>query len=66
MIIEGPSTSGAQDALPETVEADPSIPTGVRIDNAKVLQWSNDLVRFTDNFPVEKLERVYTSMAKVS
>ena len=64
----GPSSSAAQNVpAPDTaVEADPSIPTGVRIDNAKVLQWSNDLVRFTDNFPVEKLERVYTSMAKVS
>ena len=41
------------------------MPTGVRIDQAKIVQWSNDLVRLTDNFPLEKLERVYTSMAKV-
>ena len=44
----------------------PSVPTGVRIDQAKVMQWHNDLVRVTHNFPTEKLERVYTSMAKVS
>ena len=41
------------------------MPTGVRIDQAKVLQWHNDLVRFTDNFALEKLERIYTAMAKV-
>ena len=41
------------------------MPTGVRIDQAKIVQWSNDLVRLTDNFPLEKLERIYTSMAKV-
>ena len=44
----------------------PSVPTGVRIDQAKVMTWHNDLVRVTHNFPTEKLERVYTSMAKVS
>jgi len=43
----------------------PSIPTGVRIDNNKITQWMNDLVRFTDSFNVEKLERIYTSMSKV-
>merc|ERR1712107_735030 len=59
----GPSSSAA--APHQSAEADPSVPTGVRIDQTKVLQWSNDLVRFTDNFPVEKLERIYTSMAKV-
>jgi len=37
----------------------------VRIDQAKVLQWHNDLVRFTDNFALEKLERIYAAMAKV-
>ena len=46
-------------------QEDPSVPTGVRIDQAKIVQWSNDLVRLTDNFPVEKLERIYTNMAKV-
>ena len=45
---------------------EPSVPTGVRIDAAKVLQWHNDTVRFTDNFPLEKLERIYTAMAKVN
>ena len=45
---------------------EPSVPTGVRIDQAKVLQWHNDLVRFTDNFALEKLERIYTAMAKVN
>ena len=44
----------------------PSVPTGVRIDQAKVMTWHNDLVRVTHDFPTEKLERVYTSMAKVS
>ena len=46
-------------------QEDPSVPTGVRIDQAKIVQWSNDLVRLTDNLPLEKLERIYTSMAKV-
>ena len=54
-----------QSQLAEARQEDPSVPTGVRIDQAKILQWSNDLVRLTDNFPLEKLERVYTSMAKV-
>jgi len=43
----------------------PSVPTGVRIDSSKVVQWSNDLVRSTEGFTVEKLERIYTAMAKV-
>jgi len=43
----------------------PSVPTGVRIDSNKVMQWMNDLVRFTEGFTVEKLERIYTAMAKV-
>jgi len=43
----------------------PSVPIGVRIDNNKVIQWSNDLVRMTEGFYVEKLERIYTAMAKV-
>ena len=38
----------------------------MRIDQAKIVQWSNDLVRLTDNFPLEKLERIYTCMAKVN
>ena len=38
----------------------------MRIDQAKVLQWHNDLVRFTDNFALEKLERIYAAMAKVN
>ena len=44
----------------------PSVPTGVRIDNNKVIQWSNDLIRVTEGFTVEKLERIYTAMAKVN
>jgi len=43
----------------------PSVPTGVRIDNNKVMQWMNDLIRVTEGFTVEKLERIYTAMAKV-
>ena len=43
----------------------PSVPTGVRIDSNKVMLWMNDLVRFTEGFTVEKLERIYTAMAKV-
>jgi len=43
----------------------PSVPTGVRVDQSKLTQWHSDLVRFTDNFPLEKLQRIYTSMAKV-
>ena len=46
-------------------QEDPSVPTGVRIDQAKIVQWSNDLVRLTDNYTVEKLERIYTGMSKV-
>ena len=49
----------------EERQEDPTVPTGVRIDQAKIVQWSNDLVRLTDNFPLEKLERIYTNMAKV-
>lgn len=67
-----PRPSGSRTAAPVAsavpVLADreePSVPTGVRIDQAKVTQWSNDLVRFTDNFPTEKLERVYSAMNKV-
>ena len=52
-----------QSQLAEARQEDPSVPTGVRIDQAKILQWSNDLVRLTDNYPVEKLERIYTSNA---
>ena len=40
--------------------------SGVRVDQSKLTQWHSDLVRFTDNFPLEKLQRIYTSMAKVS
>jgi len=43
----------------------PSVPTGIRIDNNKIMQWNNDLVRFTEGFVVEKLERIYSSMAQV-
>ena len=35
------------------------------MDQSKLTQWHSDLVRFTDNFPLEKLQRIYTSMAKV-
>ena len=49
----------------EERQEDPSVPTGVRIDQAKIVQWSNDLVRLTDNYTVEKLERIYTGMSKV-
>ena len=62
------STSATLEPVPEdevSREA-PSVPTGVGIDQAKVLEWHNDMVRFTDNFPIEKLDRIYTSMAKVS
>jgi hypothetical protein len=44
----------------------PSQPTGVRIDGSKLLTIHTDLVRLTDNWPVEKLERVNTILAKVS
>ena len=43
----------------------PSVPTGVRIDSSRLAQWEQALVRTTDQWTVEKLERVYTAMAKV-
>ena len=55
----------SQPPQPMARSEEPSVPTGVRIDQAKVLQLHNDLVRFTDNFALEKLERIYTAMAKV-
>jgi len=44
----------------------PSQPTGVRIDGSKLLIIHAELVRLTDNWPVEKLQRVNTILAKVS
>ena len=52
--------------IPQEDLVAPSVPTGVRIDSNKVMQWMNDLVRFTEGFTVEKLERIYTAMAKVN
>ena len=60
---QAPSTSAAPEDL--TPSEAPSVPTGVRIDASRVLQWYNDLVRTTEGCPVERLERVYTAMAKV-
>merc|ERR1719341_558128 len=57
---QGPSVSPAQAA-----DLAPSVPTGVRVDSSRVAQWHNDLVRTTEGFVVEKLERIYTAMAKV-
>merc|ERR1712013_129239 len=57
---QGPSTLPTQAA-----DLAPSVPTGVRIDSSRVIQWHNDLVRTTEGFVVEKLERIYTAMAKV-
>jgi len=57
---QGPAVSPAQAA-----DLAPSVPTGVRVDSSRVAQWHNDLVRTTEGFVVEKLERIYTAMAKV-
>jgi len=57
---QGPSTLPTQAA-----DLAPSVPTGVRIDSSRVIQWHNDLVRTTEGFVVEKLERIHTAMAKV-
>merc|ERR1719222_1283008 len=57
---QGPLASPAQAA-----DLAPSVPTGVRVDSSRVAQWHNDLVRTTEGFVVEKLERIYTAMAKV-
>merc|ERR1719499_233237 len=57
---QGPSVSPAQAA-----DLAPSVPTGVRVDSSRVAQWHNDLVRTTEGFVVEKLERIHTAMAKV-
>merc|ERR1719222_1038779 len=57
---QGPTVSPAQAA-----DLAPSVPTGVRVDSSRVAQWHNDLVRTTEGFVVEKLERIYTAMAKV-
>jgi hypothetical protein len=64
----GAAAPSAAAAGPSGQAADlaPSVPTGVRVDASRVAQWHADLVRTTDGFPVEKLERIYTAMAKVS
>ena len=43
----------------------PSQPTGVRIDSSKLAHIHTELVRLTDTWPVEKIERVNTILAKV-
>jgi hypothetical protein len=43
----------------------PSQPTGVRIDSSKLAHIHTELVRLTDNWPVEKIERVNNILAKV-
>ena len=43
----------------------PSHPTGVRIDSSKLAHIHTELVRLTDNWPVEKIERVNNILAKV-
>jgi len=46
-------------------EETPSEPTGVRIDFNKLMVLHNEIVRLTDGFYVEKLERSYAILAKV-
>ena len=50
---------------PAVREETPSQPTGVRIDQNKVLMVHNEMVRVTEGFTVEKLERTYAILAKV-
>lgn len=52
-------------ALATMEEDEPSLPTGVRIDSTKMAVFHTDLVRGTEGFTVERLERVYTILAKI-
>ena len=47
------------------MEEEPSEPTGVRIDINKMNLLHSDLVRATDGYTVERLDRCYTILAKV-
>jgi len=63
--IAGSSRMSFESSSMTPVVAENIVPTGVRVDNSKLLVWAGDLVRATEGFTVEKLERVYTAMAKV-
>lgn len=52
-------------ALAPVREETPSQPTGVRIDGNKLMAVHNEVVRVTEGFTVEKLERTYAILAKV-
>ena len=60
------ATAATEPAATAAADLAPSVPTGVRIDQSRVIAWHTDLVRLTEGFVVEKLERIYTAMAKVS
>ena len=51
---------------PSGREEPPTEPTGVRIDGNKLMMVHNEMVRTTDGFTVEKLERAYAILSKVS
>ena len=53
-------------ALAPVREETPSQPTGLRIDGNKLIAVHNEIVRVTEGFNVEKLERSYAILAKVS
>merc|ERR1719318_1114456 len=59
------ATAATEPAATAAADLAPSVPTGVRIDQSRVIAWHTDLVRLTEGFVVEKLERIYTAMAKV-
>jgi len=50
---------------PSSREEPPTEPTGVRIDGNKLMMVHNEMVRTTDGFTVEKLERAYAILSKV-
>jgi len=52
-------------ALAPVREETPSQPTGLRIDGNKLIAVHNEIVRVTEGFNVEKLERSYAILAKV-
>lgn len=52
-------------ALAPVREEPPSQPTGVRIDGNKLIAVHNEIVRVTEGFNIEKLERSYAILAKV-
>ena len=58
-------TESESSALTHMREETPSQPTGVRIDGNKLMMIHNEIIRVTEGFNVEKLERAYAILSKV-